>query len=82
MVRSGLASPSEFRLLLGLAGWAPQQLSDEIAAGVWYCVAASKSLVMAPEGGLRRCPVLRGLKYQGGLILCCGLRNPVWLLGG
>jgi putative AlgH/UPF0301 family transcriptional regulator len=50
MVRSGLAPASDFRLLLGLAGWAPQQLTSEIAAGVWYCVAASKSLVMAPEG--------------------------------
>ena len=53
MVRSGLASPSDFRLLLGLAGWAPQQLSAEIASGVWHCVAASKSLVMAPEGEAR-----------------------------
>lgn len=50
MVRSGLAPPSDFRLLLGLAGWAPGQLSSEIESGVWHCVAASKSIIMPTNG--------------------------------
>jgi putative transcriptional regulator len=29
------AGPSEFRLLLGCAGWAPRQLEAEIGAGAW-----------------------------------------------
>ncbi|GBG00046.1 hypothetical protein Rsub_12871 [Raphidocelis subcapitata] len=50
MVRSGLAGAGDFRLLLGLAGWAPGQLAGEVASGVWYCAAASRGVIMPPEG--------------------------------
>lgn len=50
MVRSGLAAPSDFKLLLGLAGWAPGQLASEVDAGVWHCVAASRSVIMPRSG--------------------------------
>ncbi len=43
--------PSDFRLILGCAGWAPGQLEAEIAVGAWLPAPLDASLVMdvAPE---------------------------------
>jgi putative transcriptional regulator len=38
--------PTEFRMLLGCAGWAPGQLEAEIGAGAWLPAAVSPGLVM------------------------------------
>lgn len=46
LVREGLASPSEFRLLAGYSGWAPGQLMQEIGSGSWFVVAASHTLIL------------------------------------
>lgn len=70
MVRSGLAAPSDFRLLLGLAGWAPGQLAAEVAGGVWACAAASRSVIMPSEGARSVCVCGGGE----------GRRGAAWLL--
>jgi putative transcriptional regulator len=38
--------PTEFRMLLGCAGWAPGQLEAEIGAGAWLPATVSPALVM------------------------------------
>ena len=38
--------PTDFRMLLGCAGWAPGQLEAEIGAGAWLPAAVSPALVM------------------------------------
>jgi putative AlgH/UPF0301 family transcriptional regulator len=52
LVRSGLAKPEDFSLMLGMTGWAPRQLDTEIAAGAWYVVAAGQSLALPHKQGL------------------------------
>jgi putative transcriptional regulator len=37
--------PTEFRLLLGCAGWAPRQLESEISAGAWLPAAVDLGLL-------------------------------------
>jgi putative transcriptional regulator len=39
------ASPSKFRLYLGYAGWAPDQLQHEIGLGAWSVMAGSPAIV-------------------------------------
>lgn len=46
LVRSGLAKPEDFKLLLGMTGWSAGQLEQEIAAGAWWVVAAGPGLVL------------------------------------
>jgi putative AlgH/UPF0301 family transcriptional regulator len=48
LVRAGLASPGEFRLALGLAGWAAGQLEDEVSRGVWRVAVASADALLPP----------------------------------
>jgi putative transcriptional regulator len=38
--------PSEFRMLLGCAGWAPNQLEAEISAGAWLPGPVAADLIM------------------------------------
>lgn len=52
IVRSGLAKPDDFSLMLGMTGWAPKQLDNEIAAGAWYVVAAGQALALPHKQGL------------------------------
>jgi Uncharacterized ACR, COG1678 len=40
------------RYVFFAVGWAPQQLAHEIAAGVWYVVAASKDVILPTPGML------------------------------
>jgi putative transcriptional regulator len=41
--------PSEFRLILGYAGWAPSQLDEEIRAGAWMPVGFDPHVVFAKD---------------------------------
>lgn len=41
--------PSEFRLLLGYAGWGPGQLEGEIGAGAWLPAELDTSLLFEPD---------------------------------
>ncbi|HNS98632.1 MAG TPA: YqgE/AlgH family protein [Polyangiaceae bacterium] len=41
--------PREFRLVLGYAGWAPQQLDEEIRAGAWLPVAFNAQIVFGQD---------------------------------
>jgi putative AlgH/UPF0301 family transcriptional regulator len=34
LVQAGLAQPQDFNLMLGISGWAPRQLENEIARGM------------------------------------------------
>lgn len=55
LVRSGMADPEEFMLVLGMTGWAPQQLSREIAEGTWCVAATSTNLIVpSPSSDLNR----------------------------
>lgn len=52
LVKANLASPREFHLVLGGAGWAPGQLEAEIAAGCWHLLAVGEDLVLPPSVGM------------------------------
>jgi putative AlgH/UPF0301 family transcriptional regulator len=52
LVQAGLAKPHDFNLVLGMSGWGPKQLINEVNNGMWHCVAASPDLVLP-----RRAPV-------------------------
>jgi putative transcriptional regulator len=41
--------PTEFRLVLGCAGWAPGQLESEISTGAWLPATVDVDLVFAPN---------------------------------
>jgi putative transcriptional regulator len=41
--------PTRFRVYLGRAGWAPEQLERETLAGAWHVVPAETDLVFDPE---------------------------------
>lgn len=45
----GGEGPTEFRMLLGCAGWAPGQLEAEISAGAWLPAPVDANLVMNAE---------------------------------
>jgi hypothetical protein len=45
-MQARLASPSQFMLCVGMAGWAKGQLAAELAAGCWHCVAAAPDLLL------------------------------------
>ena len=50
LVQAGLSNPHDFNLMLGVSGWAPQQLASEINCGMWHCVAASPDLILPRKG--------------------------------
>jgi putative transcriptional regulator len=43
--------PSEFRMILGYAGWAPTQLDEEIRAGAWLPVGFEPRIVFDEDDG-------------------------------
>jgi len=43
--------PSEFRIILGYAGWAPSQLDEEIRAGAWLPARFDANLVFGQDDG-------------------------------
>ncbi|MFW5739825.1 MAG: YqgE/AlgH family protein [Myxococcota bacterium] len=43
--------PSQFRLILGYAGWAPSQLDDEIRAGAWLPARFDSTIVFDEDDG-------------------------------
>ena len=49
----------EMRVFAGYAGWSPDQLSEEIAAGLWYCVDALPGDLFSPTPGRLWRAVLR-----------------------
>ena len=56
LVQAGLAKPHDFSLVLGMSGWGPRQLLNEVNNGMWHCVAASPDLVLprkAPVSNVR-----------------------------
>ena len=46
MIRAGLAAPTDFSLMLGMSGWQPGQLEEEVRAGYWHVLAASSTLAL------------------------------------
>jgi putative transcriptional regulator len=54
-VRTGALRTEDFRFFTRYCGWAPGQLADECAAGVWFLAAASADVVLAlpPDEALR-----------------------------
>lgn len=48
LIKANMASPRDFRLVLGGAGWAPGQLAAEVAAGCWQVLAVGQALVLPP----------------------------------
>lgn len=45
---AGETTPQEIKVVVGLAGWGPGQLEDEVARGAWIVAAASRHLVLSP----------------------------------
>ncbi|MDP2688667.1 MAG: YqgE/AlgH family protein [Deltaproteobacteria bacterium] len=48
-VLAGKGVAHEFRMYVGFAGWAPQQLEAEVAQGGWYVLAASPADVFSED---------------------------------
>jgi hypothetical protein len=48
-VDSGAITPPEVKILVGMAGWGPGQLQEEVARGVWIVASASKQLLLSPS---------------------------------
>jgi putative AlgH/UPF0301 family transcriptional regulator len=46
LVVEGKAKAEEFRVMAGYCAWGPRQLDEELSAGTWWCVAASKQLIL------------------------------------
>ncbi|EFJ45844.1 hypothetical protein VOLCADRAFT_93661 [Volvox carteri f. nagariensis] len=46
LVTAGVLRPQDFTLVLGMCGWRPGQLVDEVAAGWWHLISASPDLVL------------------------------------
>eukprot|EP00210_Caulerpa_lentillifera_P006642 g6345.t1 len=50
-VESGVISPSDFKLIVGISSWGPYQLARELQDNVWYVVSASRSLLLQKDDG-------------------------------
>ena len=48
LVKEGKKDPREFKFFARYCGWAPGQLEDECARGVWYPVACSRQIALKP----------------------------------
>ncbi len=46
-IDSGEVTPPEVKIMIGMAGWAPGQLQEEVARGVWVVASASKEIILA-----------------------------------
>ena len=47
LVKAGVASPEDFQVFCGYAGWGPGQLSEEVNRKSWYNVAADPQTILS-----------------------------------
>ncbi len=65
-------APNRFRLVLGYAGWAPEQLSDEIKTGSWLTLEIDRALVFDTpienlwDAAIKRLGLEPGFLWGGG----------------
>jgi putative transcriptional regulator len=46
-MENGELTPPEVKIMIGMAGWGPGQLQEEVARGVWVVASASKHVILS-----------------------------------